>query len=305
MGEVHRSFRLDSELFEAATRLAIERGLSFTGLLTSLLIEAVGHGEVVRSLDESRPVSGSDGLDPEALLAPLRGEMTSLRDVLRAERLGHSEVVDAILGLSRVAKEFESERQRMVEVVAKARVDLDKAKEDLKRMAEVGGLASKSVKESSTSLVKAFTETNSAALATLQATEKNLRQMEVTAEKVTQIAASQRETFETTTRAFTREVKENAREFLSKLVWRWRLVMTSALVVLLAGAGASAFWIFVNQSEKVARAEQGAVQERVAREAYQQGSYYLLQEVCEGRRPKVARRFCAFPGGPITENPYR
>jgi hypothetical protein len=172
-------------------------------------------------------------------------------------------------------------------------------------MAEVGGVASKSVKESSASLVKAFTETNTAALATLQATEKNLRQMEVTAEKVTQIAASQRETFEKTTRDFTREVKENAREFLSNLAWRWRLVMTSTLVVLLVGAGASAFWIFVNQSEKVARAEQGAVQERVAREAYQQGSYYLLQEVCEGRRPKIARRFCAFPGGPITENPYR
>lgn len=297
MTEVGKSLRMEAALSDAITRRAEANGQSFTAYVIEVL---------ERSLQEPQATSSSNPASaPEALLAPLRGEMTSLRDVLRAERLGHSEVVDAILGLSRVAKEFESERQRMVEVVAKACVELDKAKEDLKRMAEVGGVASKTVKESSASLVKAFTETNTAALATLQATEKNLRQMEVTAEKVTQIAASQRETFEKTTRDFTREVKENAREFLSNLTWRWRIVMTSALVVLLAGAGASAFWIFVNQSEKVARAEQGAVQERVAREAYQQGSYYLLQEVCEGRRPKVARRFCAFPGGPITENPYR
>lgn len=297
MTEVSKSFRLEEGIATAVTQHAEALGMTFSSYVAEV---------VARSLEEPKGNSHPDsGFNPDALLAPLRGEMTSLRDVLRAERLGHSEVVDAILGLSRVAKEFESERQRMVEVVAKARVELDKAKEDLKQMAEVGGLASKSVKESSTSLVKAFTETNTAALATLQATEKNLQQMEITAEKVTQIATQQRQTFEATTREFTHQVKNNAQEFLSDLGRKWRLVMASALVVLLAGAGASAFWIFVHQSEKVARAEQGAVQERVAREAYQQGSYYLLQEVCEGRRPKVARRFCAFPNGPITENPYR
>lgn len=297
MAEISKSFRLEEGIAALATQRAEALGLTFSSYVSEV---------VARSLEEPKApsVEGSPA-SPKELLGPLRAEMASLRDVLRSERLGHAEVVDAILGLSRVAKEFESERQRMIEIVAKAGVELDKAKEDLKRMAEVGGLASKSVKDSSSSLVKALTETNTAALAALQATEKNLRQMEDTANKVTEIAAHQRTTFETTTREFTNQVKGNAREFLSNLAWRWRLVMTFALIILLAGAGASAFWIFVNQSEKVARAEQGAVQERVAREAYQQGSYYLLQEVCEGRRPKVARRFCAFPDGPITENPYR
>lgn len=297
MAEISKSFRLEEGLAALATQRAEALGLTFSSYVSEV---------VARSLEEPKATSGEGSpASSEELLAPLRAEMVSLRDVLRSERLGHAEVVDAILGLSRVAKEFESERQRMVETVAKAGVELERAKEDLKRMAEVGGLASKSVKESSSSLVKALTETNTAALAALQATEKNLRQMEVTANKVTEIAAQQRSTFEATTREFTHQVKGNAREFLSNLAWRWRLVMTSALIILLAGAGASAFWIFVNQSEKVARAEQGAVQERVAREAYQQGSYYLLQEVCEGRRPQVARRFCAFPDGPITKNPYR
>lgn len=130
MTEVGKSLRMEAALSDAITRRAEANGQSFTAYVIEVL---------ERSLQEPQATSSSNpASDSEALLAPLRVEMTSLRDVLRAERLGHSEVVDAILGLSRVAKEFESERQRMVEVVAKASVELDKAKEDLKRKRSTG-----------------------------------------------------------------------------------------------------------------------------------------------------------------------
>jgi hypothetical protein len=293
MPEISKSFRLEEGIAAEVTRRAEASGTNFSSFVAEL---------VTRALEEPKP---SEGAHADGDLGVLRRDIVSLREALRAERLGHSEIADTILGLSRVAKEFETERQSLALAIAKSTVEMDRVKDEMKHMAEVGGLASRSVGTSSSSLVKALTQADAASKATLLSTEQNLRRMEAASESLSKLAAWQETSFKETAKEFAQMVKLDARDFLADVGRKWRLVLTAVAITFIMGAGASAFWIFFNQSQKVARAELELKKAQSLVDDRNREVSFLLRGACEGRRVSVDKRYCPIYGSPPPLNPYQ
>ena len=293
MPEISKSFRLEEGVAAEVTRRAEASGTNFSSFVSEL---------VTRALEEPKP---SEGGNADGDLGAVRRDIASLREALRAERLGHSEIADTILGLSRVAKAFETERQSLTLAIAKSTVEMDRVKGEMTQMAEVGGLASRSVGTSSSSLVKALTQADAVSKATLLSTEQNLRRMEAASESLAKLAAWQETSFKETAKEFAQTVKLDGLEFLTDVGRKWRAIAVAAAITFIMGGGASAFWIYFNQSEKVARAElelkkaQSLVYDR------EKEVSYLLRGACEGRRVSVDKRYCPIYGSPPPLNPYQ
>ncbi len=156
MADLHRSFRIDPELFEAVERLAKARGQSFTAFVVTLLTATVDGKQAVALSQERAPAGGAD-------LDFLRGEMRVLGDALRTERLLQSEIVDSLMALSKLTRELEREREATVQIVSGSVKGLEESKKQLKEMVELGGFADKKCRETVIALEKMQASTVSSA----------------------------------------------------------------------------------------------------------------------------------------------
>jgi hypothetical protein len=295
MSEIlHRSFRVDSELFDAATALAAERGESFSGLVVSLLVDAV----------EGK----SAAVPPDA--RRLEGELSKLTEALRAERLTHSELTESLLSFARLTREMEQERQRMKALAGESIEGLEEAQDQLQEMVKLGGFASEKCREAVAGMEASLARMESLAGKTVPKFEEGLRVVADSSASIAQAGKEQVEGFEGAAgrimesfrqmkKEFQDETKAQAHAFVLKTARRWQWITAAVSVCLLAGVGASFSWNHFSQKDAIREAV--ALQRQSEREVY-----FFLKEACNGRRVSVDKRYCTAGVNEKTfENPYR
>ena len=298
MAEVHKSFRLDSELLDAATRLAESRGQSFTALVVFLLGEAV----------ERRGPAPAPDVDR------FRDELTKLAEVVRVERLTHSEIAESLIALSRHCRELELERQRTKAVASEAIEGLEKGKTQLKSMVELGGFVSEKCRGVVAGMEASLARVESLSGTTAMKMDENLRRIGEVSERMTLAGRAQIEGFEkqmlqsmesfrTLVQTFQAETKAQAHDFLLKLARQWQWILGAIVVCLLVGGGATFVAQYFNSKGKIEALQSEKKlymsmyqEEKATAESRQQQVFYFLRETCDGRQVTVHKRYCAIPG---------
>jgi hypothetical protein len=299
MGEVHRSFRVDSELFDAATRLAESRGQSFSALVVSLLGEAVEGKRAVSAL-------------PVPDVHRLEGELSKLAETVRAERLTHSEITESLIALARLSRELEQERQRTKALATEAIEGLEKAQSQLKAMVELGGFASEKCRAVVAGMEKSLSRVESLSGTTAGKMEESLQRIGAVSERINFAGQAQVEGFERQMRQsadsfrrlvqeFQSETKAQAHEFVLQTARRWQWIVCAVVVCLLGGVGASFAWNHFSHKDEIQ-----ALKEAKTRSELE--VFFFLKEACNGRRVTVDKqRYCSIPGlnERTFENPFK
>jgi hypothetical protein len=282
MADVHRSFRLDPELYEAVERLAKARGQNFSAFVVSTL-EAVVEG---------RSPSPAPDLDR------LQIDLSRLADTIRAERLTHSELTESIIALARLTRELEQERQRMKLLADESTQGLQKAQGQLQEMVTLGGFASEKCREVVSGMQVSLARVEALAGKTVPKFEEGLRRVEESSASIAQAGKGQVagfekaagqivESFQCLKDEFQVEMKAQAHAFVLKTARRWQWITAAVAVCLLTGVGASFFWNHFSQKDKIQELT-------AARMQSDRDVYFFLREACNGRRvPVDKQKYCS------------